>query len=316
MRRRALTLALLASLAGTLGGAARANADEVAIEDVVSDAERSPVVSPTADAAALDRIALGHLAVSQLTLAEDAARRAIEASGDYAPAYNTLGLAQLRSGDPASARASFARARELDPTLFAAHRNEGALALDVRDFEAAQTAFLHATELRPRDYDAWISLGVARRGLNDAEGARAAYEQALSIDDSRPEAYLNLGLLLLSYGDGSEDTRGRALRELHTFVLRVGTRPEYSAAVERVRGNCPRDGRGVPRRRWHRAPCTGLIAIAIAPVSPVQFVEEAAVMQAEMERIQRQAAAAAARQTTVNASRAFLSAATRSIGER
>ncbi|MBN8612505.1 MAG: tetratricopeptide repeat protein [Deltaproteobacteria bacterium] len=309
--RSALIVAMLA-LAVPLGMSSRAAAQLAA--HTISLPHALEDGGATADA--LDRQAIAYLADERLLLAEHVARGVIAAHPDHAAAHNTLGLVQVRRGDPASARDSFVRARELDPALFAAHMNEGALALDVRDFGGAHAAFLHGIELRPRDYDAWISLGVARRGLNDVEGARAAYEQALSIDDSRPEASLDLGLLLLSYGDGSEDTRGRAVRELQTFLLRAGTRPEYSAAVERVRGNCPRHGRGMPRRRWQRAPCTDLMASAIEPVYPVQFMEEAAVMQGEMARIQRQADAAAARQTTVDAARAFLSAATRSIGER
>jgi tetratricopeptide (TPR) repeat protein len=256
-------------------GAARVCAQESAIAD---------------DAAALDRIALGHFTGGRLALAEDAARRAIALHPDYAPPYNTLGLVQLGSGDPASARDSFVRARELDPTLFAAHMNEGALALDVRDFEAAEIAFLRGIELRPRDYDAWISLGLARRGLNDTLGAFAAYERARSIEPARPDAYFNLGVLQHLYGDESERTLSLASHNYEEFIRRAGNRPEYAQRVERVVRRCPVELRAQRRRRWQGPLCElGLLQ----DIARANRLGEPPAFRRALERIQAEADARA-----------------------
>lgn len=277
---------VVAALAALLLTAASASAQEVP--------------STRAPAHALDQRALGYLAEDRLALAEHAARRAIAEDPAYAPPHNTLGLAQLRRGDPASARDSFVRARELDPTLFAAHMNEGALALDVRDYDSARAAFLRCVELRPRDYDAWVSLGVALRGSNDIAGAQGAYDRALALDSSRAEAYFDLGVLHQLHRDGSEDALAEGVSHFLSFYDRAQGRPDLAAGLDAVLRHCTFGWRG----RGYRPPsCRRLIdgtpheimfTLALTLEMRAVAVQMQAEMQAEMARIQEQADAAAA----------------------
>lgn len=276
--RPAILVALSMSALAVFGATPRALAQEPSERRSVDDAS----------AEALDARALAHLAEGQLALAEDAARRALAADALYAPAHNTLGLVHVRRGELDLARAEFARASALDPALFAAVMNEALLALDTRDFDLASTLLDRAIALRPNDYDAWLALGVARRAGNDTHGARAAYERALAIDAARPDAYFDLAVLLDEFSDGTEPTLLSARAHYEQFVLRAGTRPEYAEAVARVEEHCG-PSHASRRRRWRRTtPCgrpSGPIEIS------VELMREAALMQAEMERIQAHAAA-------------------------
>lgn len=285
---------------GTIAGAGDERIGLAAEADPASAArrEQASAVTPPSEAArrvhradepagadVLDARALAYLAEGRLALAEDAANRALAADAHYAPAHNTLGLVHARRGEIDLARAEFARAREIDPSLFAAFMNEGSLALDARLYAEALGLFTRAVEIRPADYDAWISVGVARRGMGDSAGARAAYEHAQSMDPTRPEAYFDLAVLLEHVSDATEPMVRSAGAMYEQFLQRAGARPEYAAAVARLEERC-RAGR---RRRWHReGPCLGRRR---PRMEPIDLMREAAQMQAEMERIQAQAAA-------------------------
>lgn len=226
----------------------------------------------------LDARALAYLAQGRLELAEDAANRALAVTARFAPAHITLGLVHVRRGELDLARAEFARAREIDPALFAAFMNEGALALDARLYAEALGLFTRAIEIRPTDYDARTRVGVARRGMGDPAGARAAYEHAQSMDPTRPEAYFDLAWLDDGAGDATEPSLDRRGVLLEQFLERAGRRPEYAHAVNQVHQVCGPRGRG---SSFIVRGCPGYTS----------WMREAAQMQAEMERIQAQAAA-------------------------
>lgn len=278
---------------GTIAGAGDERIGLAAEADPASAArrEQASAVTPPSEAArrvhradepagadVLDARALAYLAEGRLALAEDAANRALAADAHYAPAHNTLGLVHARRGEIDLARAEFARAREIDPSLFAAFMNEGSLALDARLCAEALGLFTRAVEIRPADYDAWISVGVARRGMGDSAGARAAYEHAQSMDPTRPEAYFDLAWLDDGAGDATEPSLDRRGVLLEQFLERAGRRPEYAHAVNQVHQVCGPRGRG---SSFIARGCPGYTSL----------VREAAQMQAEMERIQAQAAA-------------------------
>jgi type IV pilus assembly protein PilF len=269
--------------------AARPEEPARAVAPAPEAARRTSRADEPEAAEVLDARALAHLAAGQHALAEDAANRALAADSRFAPAHNTLGHVHLRRGELDLARAGFARAREIDPTLFVAFMNEGSLALDARLYPEALGLFTRAVEIRPADYDAWISVGVARRGMGDTAGARAAYEHAQSVDPTRPEAYFDLAVLLEHFSDGTETTDRSAGAMYEQFLQRAAARHEYAAAVARLDERC-RAGR---RRRWHReGPCP---STRPPRLESIDLMREAAQMQAEMERIQVQAAAEQAR---------------------
>lgn len=229
-----------------------------------------------------------------LDLAEVVCRQAQLINGSYAPIYNTWGLINVRQGNIIAALAKFERAFQLDANLFEAYMNFGELTLSFRGYEDAARAFERATQLQANNYDAWLGLGAAQRGLNNDQGAQQSYERAQQIDATRPESYFNLGLLYQDYRDGTEPTLNRATGYYQQFLQRAGSRPEYASAVESVSRRCATDQRAQRRRRWQRTTCQMGRLQQIE--SSIALMHEAASMQAEMERIQAQAAAQEAAQ--------------------
>jgi Tfp pilus assembly protein PilF len=229
-----------------------------------------------------------------LDLAEVVCRQAQLINGSYAPIYNTWGLINVRQGNIIAGLAKFERAFSLDPNMFEAYMNFGELTLSFRGYEDAARAFERATQLQATNYDAWIGLGAAQRGLNNDQAAQQSYERAQQIDATRPESYFNLGLLYQDYRDGTEPTLLQARGFYEQFVQRAGSRPEYAAAVEVVNRRCATDARAQRRRRWQRTTCQMGRLQQIQ--SSIDLMHEAAQMQAEMERIQAQAAAQQAAQ--------------------
>jgi tetratricopeptide (TPR) repeat protein len=229
-----------------------------------------------------------------LDLAEVVCRQAQLINGSYAPIFNTWGLINVRQGNIIAGLAKFERAFALDPNLFEAYMNFGELTLSFRGYEDAARAFERATQLQATNYDAWIGLGAAQRGLNNDQAAQQSYERAQQLDANRPESYFNLGLLHQDYRDGTEATLNQASQFYQQFLQRAGSRPEYAPAVEVVNRRCATDARAQRRRRWQRTACQMGRLQQIE--NSITLMREAAQMQAEMERIQAQAAAQEAAQ--------------------
>jgi len=230
---------------------------------------------------------------ASLDLAEVVCRQAQLIDRNYAPIYNTWGLVKIEKGDVIEALRFFQRAIELDSSIFEAQMNFGAITLSFRGYQDAQRAFARAVELQPRSYEAHIGLGAALRGLNQFPEAKAEYERAQAIDGNRPEAIFNLALLHQDYLGGSsmDETIGnlnRAKELYQQFLAKAGAAPQWAETVETVSRRCryERDRRG--RESVRPMGCRPGRVQNIERT--IEALREAASMQAEADRMQREAA--------------------------
>ena len=83
-----------------------------------------------------------------------------------AQAWNYLGVACQRAGQPADAVAAYTRALALDRDLMEAHYNLGCLWLEQNKTDAAMTEFTACTLRRPNDPQGWLKLGSAQLHLS------------------------------------------------------------------------------------------------------------------------------------------------------
>jgi len=96
---------------------------------------------------------------------------------DYAEAYNSLGVVNMRLGRHDQARAALQRVLDLDPTSAKAYENLGADKLAARDIAGAVPDLQHAVELDPKLFDALYNLGLALATLGRDREARPYLER-------------------------------------------------------------------------------------------------------------------------------------------
>ena len=113
----------------------------------------------------------------QFEKAAGVAEAVIAAHPDFADAYNTLGVIEMRRGRHDQARAAFRQLLERDPTSAKAFANLAADYLQTRDFPNAIDALKQATTLDPRDFDALYNLGMALDSAGRGNEARLYLER-------------------------------------------------------------------------------------------------------------------------------------------
>lgn len=156
------------------------------------------VTNPGADLVAARKLnsrAIEHLRAGNPSGAEEHARAALEAYGDYGPAYNTLGLVCL----------------ERD-----------------RLNEAARHFNLAASNM-PRDPSPYYNLGLVWEKAGRMEQAAAEYRTALKIDPENIRVTANLARALVLAGKKDTETRG-LLKE----VILKDNRAEWVRWAERT----------------------------------------------------------------------------------
>jgi len=198
--------------------------------------------------------------VQQLELAALVCSQAIRKNANYAPIHNTAGLIQNELGQVNGAVSEFAMAAKLDPKFFEAQMNYGSVNLGFRGFEQAQAAFAKVLQIRPNDYDAHLGMALALRGpITGSEpdyearvaAVQAELDAAKRIDPNRPDAYFNEGILIMEFkakaGASKEKTVAaldQAAASFKTFLDKAAGKPEYDAAVHRVKGDGTEKDRG------------------------------------------------------------------------
>ena len=126
---------------------------------------------------------------SNLRLADEYSRKALELDPDLAEAHVARGLAVSLKKNFAEAEREFDRAIELDPALFAARYFYGRCCqAQGKLFEAAQL-FEAACQLRPDDYQAATHLSSVYTGLKRPADAQAASGHSLKSVESHLELW-------------------------------------------------------------------------------------------------------------------------------
>ncbi|MHB9008021.1 MAG: tetratricopeptide repeat protein [Limisphaerales bacterium] len=129
-------------------------------------------------------------------------RRAVTLFATNAPAaaqaWNFLGLAYHRNGQPHEAALSYQNALVKDHNLAVVRYNRGVLFLEQNNFPDAINELTTYTTLRPTHADAWLRLGLAQLRARQLEVADRSFQQVFRIESTpveRAEAFNNLGLI-------------------------------------------------------------------------------------------------------------------------
>jgi choline-sulfatase len=101
----------------------------------------------------------------------------VAAHPDYAEAYNSLGVASMRTGRHDRARAAFRKVLELDPTSAKAYENLGADELAAGELAAAVADLQRTLELDPQLWDAMYNVAMALDALGRRDAARPYIER-------------------------------------------------------------------------------------------------------------------------------------------
>ena len=139
-----------------------------------------------------------------------------------AQAWNYLGVACQRAGQPADAASAYQRALTLDRDLVEAHYNLGSLWLEQDKPAAARTEFTAYTLRRSNEPDGWLKLGLAQLHSNDLLSSEKSFSTALHLSTNNAEALNGLGL--------ARAKRGRAADAVQFFTAAIRYHPEFAPA--------------------------------------------------------------------------------------
>jgi choline-sulfatase len=152
-----------------------------------------------AEPATLNATALTLLDAGRPAEAAEVLGRVVAAHPDNARAYELLGVAAMRLGQPQQARAHLEKALQLDRRLPAA----------------------------------WTTLGVALYELEGPDAALTAWREALAIDGTQYDALLNVGLVAAQ--TGRRDEARQALRRFVTTAPPQRFGPDIAKAQQMLR---------------------------------------------------------------------------------
>jgi len=139
-----------------------------------------------------------------------------------AQAWNYLGVACQRAGQPADAAAAYQRALALDRDLVEAHYNLGSFWLEQNKPDAAMTEFTAYTLRRGNEPEGWLKLGSAQLHASDFLAAERSFSTALALSTNNAEALNGLGLARIE--------RGRPREASQFFSAAIEHHPGYAAA--------------------------------------------------------------------------------------
>ena len=140
-----------------------------------------------------------------------------------APAWNYLGLAYHRAGQPTNAAAAYNRALTLNRDLVEVRYNLGCLWLDENNLEAAKSEFTAYTLRRSNLAEGWRKLGAVQLRARDANGAEKSFREALRVSPQDAEALNGLGLAQLQ--------RNRPREAAEQFAAALKVQPDYPPAL-------------------------------------------------------------------------------------
>jgi Flp pilus assembly protein TadD len=139
-----------------------------------------------------------------------------------AQAWNYLGVACQRAGQPADAANAYQRALALDRDLVEVHYNLGSLWLEQNKPDAAETEFTAYTLRRANEPDGWLKLGSAQLHASEFLAAERSFSTALALSTNNVEALNGLGLARIE--------RGRPREAAQFFSAAIGHDPGYAPA--------------------------------------------------------------------------------------
>jgi tetratricopeptide (TPR) repeat protein len=140
-----------------------------------------------------------------------------------AQAWNYLGVAEQRAGQPDDAAAAYNRALKLNRDLTEAHFNLGCLWLEQNKPDTARNEFTAFVLRRGNDPAGWLKLGSAQLRLQDFTSAEKSFSTALNFNTNSAEALNGLGLTRVHLGKPREAAQ--------FFAAAARFHPEYAPAI-------------------------------------------------------------------------------------
>jgi tetratricopeptide (TPR) repeat protein/ribosomal protein L40E len=113
-------------------------------------------------------------------------RASLDKNPGWAPGWQDLGRALLRTNEPVRAMNAFERAISLAPDWVEPHLDVGALYMQNQAWQEAERLLLRAAELDTTLAAPWYLLGQTYEGSRDCARAIAAYEKAAELGGKRP----------------------------------------------------------------------------------------------------------------------------------
>jgi Flp pilus assembly protein TadD len=139
-----------------------------------------------------------------------------------AQAWNYLGVACQRAGQPTDAANAYQRALALDRDLVEVHYNLGSLWLEQNKPDAAETEFTAYTLRRANEPDGWLKLGSAQLHASEFLAAERSFSTALALSTNNAEALNGLGLARIE--------RGRPREASQFFAAAIEHHHDYAPA--------------------------------------------------------------------------------------
>ncbi len=139
-----------------------------------------------------------------------------------AQAWNYLGVACQRAGQPADAAAAYQRALALDRDLVEAHYNLGSLWLEQNKPADAKIEFTAYALRRGNEPEGWLKLGSAQLHAGDFQAAEKSFSTVLYLNTNNAEAFNGLGL--------ARAERGRAHEAAQFFAAAIQYHPDFAPA--------------------------------------------------------------------------------------
>ncbi|RQH08023.1 tetratricopeptide repeat protein [Paraburkholderia dinghuensis] len=224
-------------------------------------------------AVAFNNLGCWFYAGSQVVLAEQAYRRALNLRPDSPDVMTNLGIVLKAQHREPEAESILLAALEIAPADARAHNSYGLVLWKLKRLAQAEKEYREAIRLKPDFRDAYNNLGLLLLELNRPDEAEVAIRRALSLDDTTPEAYNNLGNSLRQQGRTSESIaayrQALALRpgyvaakaNLAHSLLSIGEYKEgwalYESRHDAAMGTHFTEAPRVPWPRWRGEPLAG-----------------------------------------------------------
>jgi Flp pilus assembly protein TadD len=141
-------------------------------------------------------------------------RKALQIYPKYAAAYNNLGVAYARLGQPAEERAALLKAVEVNDHFAAAYANLGRMAIKEGNFADAERWLSQASAAEPRDSQVLVMLANVEL-LNQNYDDALATCRRIHIAESDPHA---LAHYIAARALEGKNRPADAVRELETFL--------------------------------------------------------------------------------------------------
>jgi len=149
-------------------------------------------------------LALLYIELKKYGVAIDQCRKALRIKPDLYEAYNLMGIAQRRMGEPARAIDSYKEALKINPAYCRIYYNLGIAYMKLGDMSRAESAYKKAVAGIPHLADAWNNLGFIYFEQGDLPKAKEYFQKAIIGNPSHPLAHSNLAEVLLQQGELDE----------------------------------------------------------------------------------------------------------------